>query len=185
MNLVFFLEEPSARELLRGLLPRILPKGVTPHYIVFEGKQDLEKQLPGKMRGWRMPDSRFVVLRDQDSGDCFRIKSKLCALCEGAGHSDAVVRVACRELEAWYFGDLASVGAVVEIGNLERNERKQLYRAPDDIVNPARELDRLTKGQYQKIAGSRALGPILRIEENRSPSFGVFVSSVRKLVGQD
>ncbi len=44
-SLVFFLEEPSARAMLEGLLPRLLPDGWLVRYIVFEGKQDLEKQL--------------------------------------------------------------------------------------------------------------------------------------------
>jgi len=58
---VIFLEEPSAREMLKGLLPRLLPEGPIPRYVVFEGKQDLEKGLPGKLRGWKAPDTLFVL----------------------------------------------------------------------------------------------------------------------------
>ena len=47
-QVVFFLEERSAREMLKNLLPRILPDNVTIRYVVFEGKQDLEKQLEKK-----------------------------------------------------------------------------------------------------------------------------------------
>jgi hypothetical protein len=35
-TLVFLLEEPSAREMLKGILPKILPKTVGPEYKVFE-----------------------------------------------------------------------------------------------------------------------------------------------------
>ena len=69
-QLVFFLEEPSAREMLKNLLPRILPDKVTVRYVVFEGKQDLENQLGRKLRGWCVPDTRFVVMRDKDQADC-------------------------------------------------------------------------------------------------------------------
>ena len=69
-TLVFFLEESSAQEFLTGFLPRILPEGVTSRFIPFEGKQDLDKQLERRIRGWNTPDSLFVVLRDQDQGDC-------------------------------------------------------------------------------------------------------------------
>ncbi len=103
-ELVFLLEEPSAREMLRGLLPRILPPGVSFRLIAFEGKQNLEGQLALKIRGYRVPDARFIVIRDQDSGDCRRIKAKLKALCAGAGHESALIRIACRELESWYSG---------------------------------------------------------------------------------
>jgi hypothetical protein len=37
-ELVFMLEEPSARVMLEGLLPKMLPTEVIPRYVVFEGK---------------------------------------------------------------------------------------------------------------------------------------------------
>ena len=84
--LVFLLEEPSARDLLEGLMPRLgLPSTIHVQYLVFEGKQDLEKQLVGRMKGWRVPDSAFVVLRDQDAGDCQRVKRVLTKLVEESG----------------------------------------------------------------------------------------------------
>jgi len=42
-TIVFFLEEPSAREMLEGVLPRILPENIQTRYLIFQGKQDLEK----------------------------------------------------------------------------------------------------------------------------------------------
>ena len=39
-TLVFLLEEPSAKEMLKGILPRLLPEHIQPQFIVFEGKQD-------------------------------------------------------------------------------------------------------------------------------------------------
>lgn len=36
--LVCFLEETSAKEMLKGILPRLLPDDIEPRYIVFEGK---------------------------------------------------------------------------------------------------------------------------------------------------
>ena len=35
MNLVFLLEEPSTKDLLMGLLPKLLPSGVVVYYLVF------------------------------------------------------------------------------------------------------------------------------------------------------
>jgi len=56
MMLVFFLEEPSAEEMLKDVLPKILPKHVIPRYVVFEGKQDLEKQLEKILsKSFRLP----------------------------------------------------------------------------------------------------------------------------------
>ncbi len=69
-RIVFFLEEPSAKEMLKGVLPKILPDDMILQYVVFEGKQDLEKRLPIRLRAWQTPNTLFVVMRDQDSGDC-------------------------------------------------------------------------------------------------------------------
>jgi hypothetical protein len=75
--LVFLLEELSAKEMLKGILPKILPEGINVKYIVFEGKQDLEKQLERRLKGWQYPNSAFIVMRDKDSGDGLVIKARL------------------------------------------------------------------------------------------------------------
>lgn len=46
IHLVFFLEGPSEKAMLKGLLPRLLSGDTIPQYVVFEGKKDLERQLP-------------------------------------------------------------------------------------------------------------------------------------------
>ena len=106
-TLAFFLEEPSAEEMLKGILPKILPDHVEPRFIVFQGKQDLEKQLVRRLRLWRAPDTMFIVLRDQDSGDCRVIKRNLSDKCQVADKPNTVVRIACHELESFYLGDLS------------------------------------------------------------------------------
>ena len=63
-TLVFCLEEPSAKAMLEGVLPRMLPGSLAVKFIIFKGKQDLEKQLVKRLRGWRAPDTQFVVMRD-------------------------------------------------------------------------------------------------------------------------
>src|SRR5690606_27098023 len=103
-QLVFLLEEPSAADLLAGLLPRLLPPDVPIHYLVFEGKQDLENQLVRKLRGWLAPNTLFVVMRDQDAADCKQVKATLAQLVQKSGRGGVLIRVACRELESWIVG---------------------------------------------------------------------------------
>ena len=181
MNLVFFLEEASAREMLKGLLPRIF--GTNAHsfrYIVFEGKQDLEKQIVGRMRGYKEQNCRFVVLRDQDSGKCEEVKSGLVKLCNEAGRNDSLIRVACRELESWYPGDLAAVERALG-KKVSGQQQKSKFRNPDRLSNPAQELEKLTDNTYQKVSGSRAISPHLSLTDNRSHSFSVFVAAMQRL----
>ena len=181
MNIVFFLEEPSAREMLKGLLPRILPPSLAVRYVLFEGKQDLERNIVRKLRGWRAPNSLFVVLRDQDAGDCLAIKQALAEKCRDAGRPETIVRIACRELESWYFGDLAAVERGLGIANLVRYGNKRRYRVPDAIRSPATELSKVTRSAYQKVSGSRDIGPELSPDANKSHSFRVFVQGVQRV----
>jgi hypothetical protein len=180
-TLVFLLEEPSAQDALEGFLPSILLADVSVEFLVFEGKQDLEKRMVRRMRGWLKPDSVFVVLRDQDSGDCRIIKQNLTDLCREAGKPDTMVRVACRALESWFLGDWASVGKAFTEPRLEKLQRKAIYQDPDRLVNPVSELRKVIP-TYQKRDGARRIGPHLSQARNRSRSFQVFVEAVQRLI---
>jgi len=182
-TLVFFLEEPSAQRMLEGVLPRLIPADVFVRYVVFQGKSDLEKQLVRKLRYWLLPDSVFVVMRDQDAGDCQDIKMRLVDLCSQAGRNEALVRVACRELESFYLGDLEAVEHGLSIRGLASKQGQRKYRNPDRLGSPSEELNKLTKGKYQKVAGSRAIGVHLNLENNSSRSFIVLLSGIKKVLG--
>jgi len=184
-TLLVLVEERSAEEFLRGFLPRIVPEDVDVQFRVFEGKMDLDRRLVVQIREWRRPDTLFVVLRDQDASDCVELKRLLVEKCRQAGRGDTLVRISCRELEAWYLGDLSSVEAALELTGLQRHQNKQRFRQPDSVINPASALRELTRQRYQKVSGSRALGEIVSPDDNQSRSFQVFVSGVRRLVGVD
>lgn len=181
-QLVLFLEEPSACEMLKSLLPRLLPSDLSFRCVVFEGKQDLEKRLPGKLRGWKAPDTHFVVLRDKDNGDCMLVKDKLTRICLSEGKPETLVRVACHELESWYLGDLVAVEKGLGIDGLARYQGRAKYRSPDRLANPVQELQRLTGNRHQKVSGSRRIGPHLSLTSNASHSFSIFVSGIRKVI---
>lgn len=182
-TVVFLLEEPSARALLEGLVPRLLGDGVEARYVVFEGKQDLEAQVTRKLRGWRRPDSKFVVLRDQDAGDCHAVKQRLGELVAESGRT-ALICVACRELEAWVVGDLGAVSRAFEDPSVAGQANKAKFRDPDRLHKPVDELRRLVP-QYQKIDGARRLGPLLEPGTNASRSFRFFCAGLERLAGGD
>ena len=123
----------------------------------------------------------FVVLQDQDSADCKALKRRLAASCDAAGKSSAVVRIVCRELESWYFGDLAAVELGLGVDGLQSYGAKAKYRDPDAIHTPAWELKKITRGAYQKVGGSREIGPRMSTTNNKSHSFGVFIAAIRHL----
>ncbi len=151
--------------------------------VAFEGKQDLEKQLPIKLKGWKTPDTHFVILRDQDSCNCYDVKKNLKSICDAANKPRVLIRIACRELESWYFGDLAAVEVGLEINGLIDFQRKAKYRHPDNIIHPSTELKKITKNRYQKINGSRLIGKYLSLDNARSRSFRNFIEGVRVELG--
>ena len=180
-TLVFCLEEPSAKAMLEGVVPRLFPD-VQCHYMVFEGKQDLHKRLVMRLRHWQ-GDALFVVMRDQDSGNCIEIKGQLAALCEQAGRPNALVRIACCELESFYLGDLAAVEQGLQIAGLARQQGNQKFRDPDRLVNAAEELKKITRNSYQKLSGSRSIAPYLRLDEgHRSTSFKALLTGLQRIM---
>lgn len=183
-NLIVLLEEPSAKKMLDIVLPKILPNGVRHRCIPFQGKSDLMKNIALKLRAWREPDSVFLVLRDQDSGDCRQIKSQILAEC-AKSHKKAneyLVRIACHELESFYLGDLSAVRSAGYRLILSK-KFKSGYSNPDSKTNAADELSKITNGAYEKIQGSFLIAPYMKLDgSNSSTSFNMLLDGVRKLV---
>lgn len=178
-ELVFCLEELSAQRFLESLLVRINTENVPVRYLVFEGKQDLELQLARKMKGYRNPNAIFIVMRDQDaSPDCAEIKQNLIDICLAVERDNAIVRIACRELEAFYWGDLSAVETALGLKGLTKLSRRSRFRNSDKIPNPSRELRKVTNGVYQKVSGSGEIGKYISITNIGSTSFRVLYQSI-------
>ena len=189
-NLVFFLEEKSAEALLKGLVPRLLhgidmDSETNVYYFYFHGNGDLEKNLAMKIRRWEKPNSRFVVLRDQDVADCKSVKEKLINIARNSGDSGrpVLVRVVCRCLESWVLGDLKALAKAYGDSKIENLECKEKYRDPERLHQPDEEIKQIIP-RYEKVEGARLVGPLLDIENNNSKSFRVFCRGVRDLVGK-
>ena len=188
-TLVFLLEGYAERVFLEGFLPRAFPaiadpeRFAPPVYITFDGKQDLQQELCRKIRGWNVPNSVFIVLQDQDREKCCVAKERLLLECAKARKKAAsVVRIACRELENWYLGDLATVGTVYGV-NLENHHKKEPFRVIDKLFG-SHELKKITRQQYAKIDGSRRIARHINTDysQNRSTSFRFFCQAVATLV---
>jgi hypothetical protein len=178
-RLIFLVEEDSMKVLLDGLLPRLIP-GLAFLCVPHDGKQDLEKSIPRKLKAWREPGVCFVVVRDNDGGDCLALKGRLVTLCQAGGRPDTLVRVVCQELEAWYLGDPAALATAFEDDRLPEIGSKARYRQPDDVAQPGKALQQLVPS-FQKVGGARAMALHLSAEANASRSFHAFVTGVRRM----
>lgn len=182
-EMVFLLEEPSAKAMLESLLPRMLDSSIKFKLIAFEGKQDLEKQMIRKMRNYTNPHARFIVMRDQDAmPDCLLIKNDLLARCAEAGRQGvSLVRIACRELESFYLADLAAVEDGLGLRGLVKQQGMAKFRNPDHLQKPSKELSILTKKRYEKVNGSRLIGKNLDVKNERSISFKNLVAGIKRM----
>lgn len=178
-RVVFLVEEYSMKVLLDGLLPRLFPDLAflcVPH----EGKQDLENSISKKLRAWHEPGVRFVVLRDNDGGDCHALKAKLMTLCHDGGREDTLVRIACQELEAWYLGEPDAMAEAFSNDQLRSIGARARYRIPDAVQQPSTAVERLVP-EFQKVSGARRMAPRLSRERNRSRSFQVLIEGIERL----
>ena len=181
-RVVFLLEEASMRDLLVGLLPRLYPNMVF-MCLAHEGKSDLEKSIPRKLRAMREPGVRFVILRDNDGGDCVRLKQRLMQSCQQAGRPDTLVRIVCQELEAWYLGEPDALAEAFENERLRGIGRKASFRDPDAVQQPSEALKSLVPG-FRKVSGAKTMAGLLTRERNYSKSFQVLLSGLDKLCGE-
>lgn len=133
------------------------------------------------LRAWQNPEARFVVLRDQDSGDCRTIKAGLKQRCCEAGRPDALVRMACRELEAWILGDLPAFAVEYSVPAAAKAVGKAKFRDPDLLSSAISELRKFASG-YQKRDGARRMGVKLDPARSTSHSFRVFCAGIRKVI---
>lgn len=166
--------------LLEGLLPRFFPgmvKGVHFLCVKHDGKNDLEKSICRKLRAWREPGVRFVVMRDNDGGNCVDLKARLAGLCADNGRGDTLIRIVCQELESWYIGDLEALAAAFNKPRLETPGLAKRFTNPDSMLKPSIEIQQLIP-EFQKRSGARAMGATLSASRNRSRSFSVFISGI-------
>lgn len=177
---VFLLEGQAEKLFLEALLPRLFPE-LDFLCVCHDGKNDLEKSIPRKLRAWDYPDDIFVIVRDSDGADCIALKKKLVGLCQHEKRKKFLVRIACQELESWYLGDLSAIDRAYGVC-LSKKQAKNPYRIPDKIGNPSREVKALVK-EFKKLDGARRMGALLHPDKNLSQSFRVFASGMEKLLG--
>jgi hypothetical protein len=204
MHIEVQVEEPSAEEALRHLLPKIIGERATFGIINYGAKHNLLAKLPARLRAYAArihsgEDLKLAVLIDCDGDDCRELKNRLEAMARDAGlatksapdgnNSFIVVnRLAIEELEAWFLGDAAAVRAAFP--KASTFEKKPAYRDPDAIRGGTWEaLHRLLKPyypeSYPKIEAARRIAPHLNVSTNRSASFRCFCSGLKSLVRSD
>jgi hypothetical protein len=180
INLVVLAEEASARIVAESLVSKL---GLHDRVICLEhqGKSDLEKSFPRKIKGWRGPQPpRFIIMRDNDGADCFARKEHLLELVPREAAARVKIRLVLQELESWYLGDLDAVAhaGLIDGASLARHKNHRRYRDPDAIRH-AKEEFRTRVAEAGQIELARRIAPHLDLNINRSHSFHIFINALR------
>lgn len=193
-------EEPSAEEALKYILPKIISDRASAKIHNMRNKGRLLRELPARLRAYRSriangEDLRILVLVDRDDDDCEELKRKLENMAQQAGlptksspgsrgRFAVVNRIAVVELESWFIGDTMAL----------RSAFSSLpARFPANFNNPDNggtwerlhrffKQHNIYKNSYPKIEAARKIAPHLDPSRNRSRSFRQFRLGVEALL---
>ena len=98
-----------------------------------------------------------------------------------------LVRIVCRELEAWFLGDLFAVNKAYPGVKIEKFKGKSDFRNVDAIQNTSKFLlsiipEYKKRESLPKLEVAESIAPHMSLGNNTSESFNFFVSGVKKLV---
>ena len=194
MRIEFLLEEASMEEVLRNLLPKILPSEykldencfLRPH----QGRTDLQKSIPKKIKAFSSfyEPVKIVIVHDQHKHDCVDLKNRLLDLCkkdtgtfeEQEPGFPVLIRIVCKELESWYLGDLNAIQKAYPSFNAAKFKNKSQFKNPD-ILNASDMMMHILP-EFQKVKTAKSVSPFLDVQNNNSRSFNVFINGVIKFL---
>jgi hypothetical protein len=183
-DLIFLLEERSMKTVLEIILPKLIPDHISYICISHQGKQDLCKSIPKKIKAFQCnAETQFIIVHDQDSHDCKKLKSELLEICQNAGNQNILIRIICHELESWFLGDLVAVEKAYGLKpeSLSQQQNKKKFRNPDQLNSAKTDLRKLVT-EYYPGTHSKAIAPYLSLTDNKSRSFQIFLDGIKKIL---
>lgn len=200
IKLEVLVEEPSAQEAMRHLLPRIIGDQANFKVINMRNKSRLLRDLPARLRAYRKrihngEDLRLMVLVDRDQDDCEALKRTLERIAREAklptksrpdqsGRFLVVNRILVEELEAWFIGDTAALRQAFPSlpphfpGNFKQPDNGGTWERLHRFLKK----HGVYRGAYPKIEAASKIAPHLDPARNCSPSFRQFCSGVEALL---
>ena len=202
MQIDFLLEEESAEEALRHLLPKMIGQRARWKLVNFGSKYKLLDKLSERLAGYCQrisegEDLRVVVLVDRDDDDCLALKHRLEEAARQAllatktapdekGRFFVVNRVVVEELESWFIGDPLALRRA--FGSLPAIDgKKGIFRVPDnggswEKLHRFLKKHGVYKSSYPKIKAAQRIAACMDIQNNNSHSFRVFREGVEAVL---
>jgi len=181
----FLLEEESMKLTLKNLLVKIVHD--EPYKLIsHNGKMDLQASIPKIVPTLsKNINAKIVIVQDQDYHDCIDLKTKLLDLSQNA-HCSILIRIACKELESWFLGDMKAIGKAFPKFKPDKYFNKKKFRNIDDIQKPSMILKKIIPElrKYEIIPKRKLAESIsvhMDLHDNKSLSFIRFISGLKKL----
>ncbi|MFL0648127.1 DUF4276 family protein [Cylindrospermopsis raciborskii UAM/DH-BiRr] len=197
-------EEPSAEEALKTLLPKLL-KGRSRHKIInFGSKSKLLKLLSQRLSAYgdrisKGENVRIIVLVDQDNDDCKKLKNQLEGIAQQTGLSTkskpdsegrfvVLNRIVIKELESWFIGDTEALRkAFSSLPSI--SPKSGIFRSPDnggswEALHRFLKKHGIYKNGYPKIEAARRISLHMKPDQNYSPSFNCFKAGIEAFLSQ-
>ena len=175
-----------------GRIPKNLNAGADP------AKRILLDQLPRLLQGYgRTPGiDAVVVVLDTDKRNCMDFLAELKTLAASCNPAPKTVfRLAIEEVEAWYLGDRLALKQayphikVAVLKNYVQDSICDTWELLADAIYPGGSTVIKKKGWplpgQVKHEWASKIGPLLKLDENASSSFGKLRDGLRRLVAQD
>ena len=167
---------------LRQLLPKLRPElREFEHWMIInhQGKSDLEKSYPRKMKQWGEPGVRFIIMRDNDGADCVALKARLASRMPDNPPTH-LIRIVCQELESWFIGDMRALKAAYPAAGRHQTFKTLANTHPDTLTN-ASDLLKVLTGTKAKRLTAELIAQHMKPAVNRSGSFQIFVAGLDRL----
>ncbi|ESQ12748.1 MAG: DUF4276 family protein [Thiohalocapsa sp. PB-PSB1] len=199
-RLEVIVEEPSAEEAIKCLLPKIVQARAETKVINMRNKSRLFQNLPARLRAYRKridngEDLRILVLLDRDQDDCQALKKRLEDIARSAtlatktrpqsdGRFIVVNRIVVEELESWFIGDTAALRKAFPSlpgkfpGNFSNPNNGGTWERRHRFLK----TNRSYRSSYPKIEAARKIAPHIDPVRNLSPSFQQFLLGVQALL---
>jgi Domain of unknown function (DUF4276) len=180
--LIVLVEGTSEVHVMESVLKKLGMTSSAFRVIPHQGNGELKRKLHKSLRAWRDAETRFLIMRDNDGGDCRDRKAELLKIISHEGKlAQARVRIVCQELEAWYLGDEEALRAADFIGQKGRASPSVMKRDPDSVEKPSKHVGRM-RPDHKKIMAAQKIAPFLNPVRNRSKSFQNTVKAIRFLM---
>lgn len=190
MRVEILVEEPSMKAFLEGIFDKInksdkwrLNENV--FIRAFEGKSHLQKEIPNKAKAYKYfhEPVTMVVIQDQDSSDCKLLKAKIKSLISEAQFDNFKIRIVCKELENWYFGDFDALEEVLTKKVVNTLKNKSKFRDPEK-PNGKEEIKKLVSG-YGAIGFATEISQYISIDKNNSTSFKRTIEVLQSILADE